>query len=231
MRTEATLAFAYDPMCGWCYAVAPVVDALVRSLGDRVSLRMLHVGLFAGDGARPQSIEFARFAWSNDQRIAALTGQPFSETYRTRVLWNPRVRTDSWPAALAMQLIAAARPDREVAALHAIQRMRFVDGRDVTEPSTLAEVAREVGVDTSTFEELLANPVIAERADRAAADGRALVESVGAHGVPVLALLGNDGTVRRLPHEDWLGNPARAAASVAGYMPSARIGRIHTPTF
>ncbi|MFC7551706.1 hypothetical protein ACFQU7_04410 [Pseudoroseomonas wenyumeiae] len=45
--------------------------------------------------------DFAEYAWKNDQRIAQLTGQVFSEAYREKVLGNPAGRFDStaatWP--------------------------------------------------------------------------------------------------------------------------------------
>lgn len=73
-----TVTYLFDPLCGWCYGAAPVLGALAQQPGIRVEL--LPTGLFAGDGARAMDNEFAAYAWSNDQRIERLTGQPFSET-------------------------------------------------------------------------------------------------------------------------------------------------------
>jgi len=51
-----TLTYLFDPLRGWCY------------------------------GARPMDANFAAYAWANDQRIAQMTGLPFSPAYRDGVL-------------------------------------------------------------------------------------------------------------------------------------------------
>jgi putative protein-disulfide isomerase len=38
-------------------------------------------GLFCDEGARHITAQWAEYAWTNDRRIASLTGQPFSESY------------------------------------------------------------------------------------------------------------------------------------------------------
>ena len=89
-----TVTYLFDPLCGWCYAAAPVLARLQATPGVQVVLAP--TGLFAGAGARPMDAQFAAYAWSNDQRIAQLTGQPFSPAGWPSPLWrrpSPRV---SW---------------------------------------------------------------------------------------------------------------------------------------
>ncbi|WP_353611301.1 hypothetical protein [Paracidovorax avenae] len=69
-----TLHYLFDPLCGWCYGAGGTVAELAALPG--VALRLLPSGLFSGEGARPMSADFADYAWSNDQRIERLTGQP-----------------------------------------------------------------------------------------------------------------------------------------------------------
>src|SRR5271163_4890850 len=44
------LDYFFDPLCGWCYASAPALEALAEAFPD--ALTMLPSGLFAGAGAR-----------------------------------------------------------------------------------------------------------------------------------------------------------------------------------
>lgn len=70
-----------DPLCGWCYAAAPEV----KKLAETAAIELIPTGLFSQAG-RTVTPEFARHAWSNDQRIAQLTGQVFSDSYRDNLL-------------------------------------------------------------------------------------------------------------------------------------------------
>lgn len=79
-----TVTYLFDPLCGWCYAAAPALKFLQAQEGVEVVLAPS--GLFAGAGARPMDAQFAAYAWSNDQRIQQLTGQPFTQAYRDQIL-------------------------------------------------------------------------------------------------------------------------------------------------
>src|SRR3990167_9279118 len=81
MRT--TVTYLFDPLCGWCYGASPVIQQL--GLQTNIQLELAPSGLFAG-GGRTMDAAFADFAWSNDVRIAKLTGQRFTEAYRANVL-------------------------------------------------------------------------------------------------------------------------------------------------
>ncbi|ATO32710.1 hypothetical protein DZA65_01784 [Dickeya dianthicola] len=87
------LHYVFDPLCGWCYGASPTVAALAYHPAFRLELSPS--GLFADEGARSMNDEFAAYAWSNDQRIARLTGQPFSERYRQQVLGDRQQAFDS----------------------------------------------------------------------------------------------------------------------------------------
>ena len=45
-----TVTYLFDPLCGWCYAAAPVLARLQATPGVQVVLAP--TGLFAGAGAR-----------------------------------------------------------------------------------------------------------------------------------------------------------------------------------
>lgn len=190
----ATVTYLFDPLCGWCYAAAPVLARLQATPGVQVALAP--TGLFAGAGARPMDAQFAAYAWANDQRIAQLTGQPFSQAYREQVLAQPAGRFDSGPATLALTAVAQTEPARELEALQAFQRARYVDGRDTTAPTVLADVLTTLGLHAAAA--LVREPTDALRAamlQRVAA-ARADMQALGAQGVPQLAV-GDAATGRR----------------------------------
>ena len=181
-----TLHYVFDPLCGWCYGASATVSAVSRHPGIR--LRLLPSGLFSGQGARSMDEGFASYAWANDQRIERLTGQAFSERYRSRVLADHQQVFDSGPATLALTAVALTAPQRELDALQAIQQARYVDGLDITRVDTLATVLGGLGLQeaaarltTPDAELLQGNRVRVEQA-------QALLQTFGARGVPAFIL-------------------------------------------
>jgi putative protein-disulfide isomerase len=194
MSAPIHITYLFDPLCGWCYGAATLLEQLVARPDFDVALAP--TGLFAGDGARPMDDGFAAYAWSNDQRISRLSGQTFSEAYRRDVLGDRTRLFDSGPATLALTAVALTAPDREFAALKSIQNARYVDGRDSTDTSVLADALRAVQLAEAA--DRLAAPdaaLIAAYRDRLEA-GRAEMRRFGANGVP--ALIKGEGNDRRL---------------------------------
>ncbi|PWC48370.1 DsbA family protein [Azospirillum melinis] len=209
MSRTRTVTYLFDPLCGWCYGASPAI-ATLSEVGD-LALELLPTGLFSGAGARPLDEGFAAHAWAYDQRIHALTGQVFSERYRTGVLGDRSQRIDSGPATLALTAVALTAPDREFAALVAIQSARYADGRDITAAATLADILTGLGLDAaaSLFAEGADELTVADaaRVER----GRQLMAAHRASGVPTL--LFDDGSHRRkLDSEILFSKPGRLAA-------------------
>jgi putative protein-disulfide isomerase len=181
---DKTLHYLFDPLCGWCYGTAPVVAAAQEAPGVRVELHP--TGLFSGPGARPMDDAFAAFAWSNDQRIARLTGQRFTEAYRHQVLGDRQGLLDSGPATVALTAVRLTEPARELEALKAIQLARYVSGSGVTSLAVLAKLLEGLALGAAAAR--IAHPdadlLAANQARTARA--QALMREVGARGVPTL---------------------------------------------
>jgi len=207
-----TLHYLFDPLCGWCYGASAAVAEVSRAAG--VQLELSPSGLFSGSGARPMDDGFAAYAWSNDQRIERLTGQPFSERYRADVLTDREQRFDSGPATLALTAVAMTAPQREVEALQAIQRARYVEGRDITQTQTLVAVLAALGLESSAA--LLAEPSepLLEATRSHTARARSLMREFGANGVPAFVLETND--QRRLLRVESLYSNPRSLVEIVG---------------
>ena len=177
------VTYLFDPLCGWCYGAAPMLQRL-RAAGVAVS--PVPTGLFTGSGARPMDAGFAAYAWSNDQRIERLTGQRFTEAYRNQVLDAEDSLFDSGPATLALTAVVLAEPERELDALAVIQAGRYVEGHDTTSLACLVAILRDAGF-TAAADRLATPDETLLAANRARiVEGRALMASLGAQGVPAL---------------------------------------------
>ncbi|CAH1693959.1 conserved hypothetical protein [Hyphomicrobiales bacterium] len=187
------LTYLYDPLCGWCYGAMPALEAL------RIGVRITFVptGLFAG--ARAMDANFAAYAWENDRRIAALTGQPFSELYREQVL-RPGTAFDSTAATRALVAVGVEAPERLFAAFKAIQHARYVDGRDTSVAQEVAAVLDGIGLSAPAARFVAADPDILAATRDQVTTGRRLMTTYGARGVPTVILSTDDGD-RLLPSQ------------------------------
>ena len=177
-----TLHYIFDPLCGWCYGAGAALGSVVET--SVVQLRPWPSGLFSGDGARPMDDAFAAYAWSNDQRIQRLTNQPFSERYRAEVLSDRRQMFDSGPASVALTAVMQSQPERELQALEAIQRARYVDGQDVTRPDTLAAILEGLGLRQAALRQTQPDDsLLADHRERMA-EAQSMLRQFGARGVP-----------------------------------------------
>ncbi|MGR8959893.1 DsbA family protein [Rhizobium leguminosarum] len=204
MTGKTHITYLFDPLCGWCYGASPLLAQLAAAPDLTVSLAP--TGLFSDSGARAMDEQFAAFAWSNDQRIGSLTGQRFSDVYRSQVLAKGGM-LDSGPF---------------------IQEARYVSGRDVTDMSELQSVLVSVGLDAAASR--LASPdsdlLAANRARMASA--RALTREFAVNGVP--GLIVDDGADRTLlkAQDLFSGGDLLARLSNTGASP-ARLGRNSHP--
>ncbi len=178
------LTYLFDPLCGWCYGAAPALERLLQE--EDLAVTIIPTGLFAGQGAFAMNAGFAAHAWEADQRIAKLTAQVFSEDYRKNVLESGRGQIDSGPANLALTAVRLTAPEREFEALKAIQRARYVDGRDNGNPAVIADVLTALALDDAAAR--FASPdeeLVSANAARIEA-GQAEMRRFGARGVPTL---------------------------------------------
>jgi putative protein-disulfide isomerase len=185
---NAPITYLFDPFCGWCYAAAPQIKRL-REMVGKALVQGLPTGLFGGDGKSPMTPEFRDYAWGNDQRIAQMTGQPFSATYYDNVLSNFAVPFDSDPATKAIAVAEMMEAHSGLDMLARLQKARFVEGRNLFDPETIFPLAVEIGLDSSAFRDAYEGPEGEAAAQVMVENGQMMMQQLRLRGVPALALL------------------------------------------
>ena len=180
-----SIIYLFDPLCGWCYGAATMLERLRT---DGFSVEALATGLFSGSGARPMDAAFATYAWTNDQRIHRLTGQPFSAAYRANVLDRPGSLFDSSAATLAITAAGLHDANLRLEALRIIQHARYVDGLDITSATVLIDLLDQAGMTSAA--DLLREPseALFEANRTLVGKGQTLFRQVHADGVPALVI-------------------------------------------
>jgi putative protein-disulfide isomerase len=209
---RSTVTYLFDPLCGWCYGASPVIQQLGQQTD--IQLELAPTGLFAG-GGRSMDAAFADYAWSNDLRIAKLTGQRFTEAYRRNVLGRHGSRFDSGAATLALTAVSLLEPLRELETLKVLQEARYVQGLDTCDVPVVEKLLRDQGLAVA------ANRFAAADAELLAANavriqkGQGLMQTFGAQGVPALVVSDDKGG-RLLSGQALYGNFDKLLASIVG---------------
>jgi putative protein-disulfide isomerase len=182
------LHFIYfaDPMCSWCYGFAPVVRGLRHRYGDVAFVRLVMGGLRPGT-TEPMPEQARRGLVHHWDEIGAMTGQPFDGALADREGFV----YDTDPSARAVVLARRTSMDAGLDYLEAAHRAFYAEGRDVTQPQTLADIAAEQGFDRAAFRSALADDGLKQETWR----DYALSQRAGATGFPTLVVGPNtDGT-------------------------------------
>lgn len=180
----ATLIYIADPMCSWCYGIAPELEALQEALPG-LPVQVIAGGLRIGvdkpvDDAMRDAL---RKQWSE---VAARAGLPFDESAMTAPNFNGNTEA-ACRALVAARLLA---PRAALPVCHVILRAFHAEGKDVTDPAVLAALAvpvlkaAGVEIDEPGFVALHAS----EQAVRATLEDFMQTRHWGVDGFPALIL-------------------------------------------
>lgn len=201
MPCSLVLHYVFDPLCGWCYGAAPLVQAACELEGLDIAFHA--GGMFTGDNRRPISGEWREYVMKQDQRIARHSGQPFGNAYFDGLLLDSGVVLDSGPPITAI-LAAEAMAGIGLDMLHELQRSHFVCGLRIADAGVLRECARDLGLDVGTFTAEMQRLEGRATSSHIAAS-RALLLAAGGRGFPTFALDDGSGGLRPLQVSDYLG--------------------------
>ncbi|WP_082755045.1 DsbA family protein [Variovorax sp. PAMC 28711] len=198
-----TLHYLFDPLCGWCYAAAPLVAAARDVPGLTIALH--GGGMMTGPNRRTITPQWREHVMPHDRRIAQLSGQPFGSGYFDGLLNDTTAVTDSAPPTTAI-LAAEQVGGRGLDLLHRLQRAHYVDGLRIADTDLLLALAADIGPDAAAFEAAFTD-LLGARTDAHFAESRALLVEVGGQGFPTFALADAEGSRTRIDASRFLGQP------------------------
>lgn len=205
-----TLHFIMDPQCGWCYAAAPLIDALTELA--ELQIKPHGGGLFSGANKAAVTTEFSQHMLASDKRIMELTGQQFSDTYYARLFTDKDRILDSDMPITAL-LAAESLGIHALTMLHNMQKAQFIDGCSMADINHLTSLATQLGVGSKSFVNAFTF-FSGEKTDLHIAQSRYLMRVVGGNGFPTFALEHKDGSFTRLDHGSFYGRPRLWSAYV-----------------
>lgn len=140
------LIYVADPMCSWCYAFGPELDAVLAS--TQLPIRLVMGGLFTGDRTLPLDDDLRRYLRDTWDRVSESSGRPVSFdplewegwTYDTERSCTAVIAARTIDGGLALPMF-----DR-------IQRAFYTEARDVADGDELAALSVDIGIEQTVFE-------------------------------------------------------------------------------
>ncbi|WP_157315001.1 DsbA family protein [Chitinibacter sp. GC72] len=217
-NNQTKLHYVFDPLCGWCYAAAPLIHAAAQLQGLAV---VLHPGgMMSGANRQTVSPALRNYVMPHDQRIAELTGQPFGDAYFNGLLLDTNAVFDSTPPTLAI-LAAQALGFDGLAMLGKIQHAHYAQGLRISDGTVLQQLASELGMDSASF--LAQLDVQAQQIEQRFAITRKLMQQHGLRGFPSL-LLEHDGQLQHIDISPFLGQADAFVQSLQAHGITAQTG-------
>ena len=134
-----------DPMCSWCWGFSPVIETLRDDYRERMKIALVLGGL--RHETAPMTAAQREDILHHWRAVQARTGQPF----RFDDALPPGFVYDTEPACRAVVTMGGIDPSRIFALFKAIQTAFYAEGRDVTQPGVLADLAAGTGVERAAF--------------------------------------------------------------------------------
>ena len=145
------LIYVGDAMCSWCYGFAQPLDELLADPQQAAPLQLALVmgGLrpFTTEAIAPERADELAGHW---HRVAEASGQPFTEAPHT-ALHIPGFVYDTEPAARATVTVRSLWPQHVWRYFKNVQHAFYAEGRNVTDPSVLADIAEALGLPRAEF--------------------------------------------------------------------------------
>ena len=203
------ILYVGDPMCSWCWGIAPALDAVTAGRPD-LPLTVIAGGLRPGPAARPLDDELAEFLRHHWDEVGRRTGQPFADALLERRDWV----YDTEPACRAVVTMRMIDPQRAWPLFTRLQMAFYAEGVPLTDDAGLyRELVVDVGGDPDTFAEAFSG----EAARAATKADFATVQGWGITGFPTI--IAREGQTGRVVTAGWL--PADdLAAALEAVLPS-----------
>ncbi|MBW3590260.1 MAG: DsbA family protein [Actinobacteria bacterium] len=145
---DPSIIYVGDPMCSWCWGIAPQIDELQMRCPD-LPFHVVVGGLQVGPGAEHINDELAEFLAAHWMEVEAHSRQPFDLSILKRRDWL----YDTEPACRA---VAAMREIDEAKAwplFKRLQRAFYAEGTPLSDSGAYPSLVADVGADPDVFME------------------------------------------------------------------------------
>ena len=180
-KTQSILFYIHDPMCSWCWGFNKTWQIVKQSVSNQVNIQCITGGLAPdSDDPMPQAMQTAIASyWQTIQQ--RIPGTEFNYDFWKKC--HPRRST--YPACRAVLAAKTLDAEKESAMILGIQHAYYLKAKNPSDIDTLVDVAEEVGLDRTAFEQKINDPEI----EQLLLNNLQFARQIGAHGFPSLFLV------------------------------------------
>ena len=146
-QSEAKLIYVGDPMCSWCYGIAPELEKLQEDLEDDITLEIVMGGL------RPYNtqkmIELKSFLTHHWEDVNKASGQEFNYG----ILDDTELVYDTEPPSRALIAVRNMDESKAMRFFFEIQELFYLKNKNMFLVETYEDIINGMGLDYNTFKE------------------------------------------------------------------------------
>ena len=140
------LIYIGDPMCSWCYGIAPELENLVEKMDESIELQLIMGGLRPYNTQTMHDLgDFLSHHWKDVQKRSG-------QTFNFEILQDKSFIYDTEPPSRAVLVVRELASEREFAFFKAVQTAFYQDNNDTGDIRTYLALAEEFHIDQTAFQ-------------------------------------------------------------------------------
>jgi putative protein-disulfide isomerase len=147
---KPTLIYVFDPLCGWCYGISPVISKIASTYKDVLSIETVCGGMITDDqiGSIKQKAPFLKKATA---LVTQHTGAEFSRYFiDTVMLDSSRIMTSVQPS-IAIMICKEMKPEYLLSFIEELHKYIYIIGIDMTKEESYLPIAKQFGMPEKEF--------------------------------------------------------------------------------
>lgn len=143
------LVYGFDPLCGWCFAFRPTMQAIRAAYPD-VPITLMMGGLVVGSRVGPVS-ESREYLINGLEQVRRTAGVSAGAAFYEKLLADGTYISDSEPPCRAVYVAQQIAPDQAFDFADALPAAYYVDGQPLDSEDVLGALAAKHGIDAVTL--------------------------------------------------------------------------------
>jgi putative protein-disulfide isomerase len=148
-QVKPKIYYVYDPLCGWCFAYAPIMEKLAQEFKDQVEFVIVPGGMIVGDNVRPIR-EIAPYLLQAIPQLEEASGVKMGNPYMDMLKEGSYVAS-SYQPSLALVVFKSFQTGRDVEYAHKVQQAYFIEAKDIMGDSLYMDLARQFDISPDEF--------------------------------------------------------------------------------
>ncbi|MDZ7719726.1 MAG: DsbA family protein [Balneolaceae bacterium] len=158
---KPTLIYTFDPLCGWCFGFHPIMKKLKERFEDELYVKVIPGGLATGENAQKIS-EGYDYILNALKRVEDTTGVQFGENFKL-LAEEGSYFYNSEPSCRIQNVVNEIKPDESLKFAGTLHEAFFVDGKNMNEWDTFADLLTQHSVDLEKAKSLYESEEIKQK--------------------------------------------------------------------